>query len=347
MKHAATWMMGLILLGAATGQAEPPTITQQVTPGTMSYQGRLQTADGTDYANGIYTIDFKLYDGAASSATLLWGATYQPYVNNGFFSVILGQTSVGEEAIAGAAYTAVDEFWKAVWIDPNGSSTDRYLGITVHQDETGADISGADESFPRQQLLASPFAIQSQFAQQAVYADSATMADHAVSAVEATYATQAADDFSVGNDMTVGAGLTVGDGLTVGADLSVTNDLTVGGSLTLGSHEVSAVVEAPASGMRIVAGSVSHEGGEISNPGNQYTVTRNSPEAGCYSVSFNPPFSETPVVVASVHYSDTSLSEYDNVLSAEAVSAAGFVMRARDDDGNWEDTAFYFIAIGR
>ena len=173
MKKIVSMGLGVLLAGAVSAQAAPPVITQQVTPGTMSYQGRLQTADGIDYSNGIYTVDFKLYD-AASGGTLLWGATYKPYVNNGFFSVILGQTSVGEVAISGALYPDVSDFWKGVWIDPNSASKARYLGITVHEGANNQPLASYSESFPRQQLLASPFAIQAQFAQQAETANAST-----------------------------------------------------------------------------------------------------------------------------------------------------------------------------
>lgn len=146
--------------------AEPPTISQAVTPGMISYQGQVQTASGSDYVDGVYGIEFRLYD-AATAGTLLWGARYNPYLKNGFFSVILGQTQVGETELADPmTYAGISNFWKAVWIDPNNAQKGRYLGITIVT-EAGVDVATPHESFPRQQLLASPFAIQAQFAQQA------------------------------------------------------------------------------------------------------------------------------------------------------------------------------------
>jgi hypothetical protein len=211
-------IIGLVLLGAVGVQAAPPTITQQVTPGTMSYQGRLQTPEGNDYVNGIYTIEFRLYDGPDTDATMLWGATYKPYVNNGFFSVILGQVNVGEDSITGAKYPDVADFWKGVWIGEGQTGAERYLGITVRQNENNANIQDADESYPRQQLLASPFAIQARFAE---------------------YAKQASGNFSIATNLYVKGELlnnTFEQPVTVGdADgLKVEHDHVVGGALTVG-----------------------------------------------------------------------------------------------------------------
>jgi microcystin-dependent protein len=169
VKRALAAASLLTAAAAFQGLAEPPAITQAVTPGTVSYQGQVQNADGSAYTDGVYGIEFRLYD-AASAGTLLWGALYQPYLKNGFFNVILGQTGVGESPLTGCAYPAVEDFWKAVWIDPNNANKNRYLGLTI-VNERGTPVGTPHESFPRQQLQASPFALQAQFAQQA---DSAT-----------------------------------------------------------------------------------------------------------------------------------------------------------------------------
>lgn len=209
-RHAL--ILGLsALAGLSQVSAEPPAIISQVTPGTVSYQGRVQTAGGTNYPDGIYTVEFRLYDDA-TAGNLLWGASYKPYLNNGFFSVILGQTSVGEVALT---TNAVADLWKAVWIDPLSANPNRYLGITVAE-QGGVAIPGAQESFPRQQFLASPFAIQAQFAQ------------------------QASGDFQVPSSGKVqfsgGNGTIDSDGGTVSVqdNLNVTGTLDVDTSITLG-----------------------------------------------------------------------------------------------------------------
>lgn len=175
-------------LAAGTVWAGPPAITQAVTPGTVSYQGQVQAADGSAYADGLYGIEFRLYD-EATDGTMLWGAKYEPYLKGGFFSVILGQTDVGESTISGGTYTNVSEFWKAVWIDPNSANKERFLGIKIVS-ELGVDVVAPHESFPRQQLQASPFAIQAQFAQQAEYAN------------------QSIGDFTVGGKLMTSSGTT-------------------------------------------------------------------------------------------------------------------------------------------
>lgn len=169
--------MGLTMLGAMSAWAgEPPAvISNPVTPGTISYQGRLQTSEGINYTNGVYDIEFRIYS-AVSEGDLLWGAAYKPYVQNGYFSVILGATGVGESALSNTTYSAVEDFWKAMWIDPantDSANVERFLEITVLQDKDNNLIVNPppQPSFPRQQFLASPFAIQAQYAQSASRSD--------------------------------------------------------------------------------------------------------------------------------------------------------------------------------
>jgi hypothetical protein len=204
------FVAGLMVAGS-TVHAAPPTITQQVTPGTISYQGRIQEAGGADYTNGIYDIEFRLYD-AATGGNQLWGATYKPYLKNGYFSAILGQINVGETSLTGSTFSVVSDLWKAVWVEP-GATTDRYLGIKVAARD-GTPIVGAQESFPRQQLLASPFAIQAQFAQQAKYAES-TSGDFTIPTANKL-------NFAGGNG-TIESG---------GTQINVNDDLNVTGSVT-------------------------------------------------------------------------------------------------------------------
>lgn len=179
--------------------ATPPTITQSVTPGTVSYQGHVQDADGTAYTDGVYGIDFRLYD-APSAGTLLWGVCYKPYLKGGFFNVILGQTSVGETALTAPPplYPAVEDFWKAVWLDPNNPNKTRYLSLTIVE-ERDTPVVDPQESFPRQQLLASPYSVQAQFAQQA---DSAS---------------RSLGDFTVTTNLSVGAAVSVAGKVTAGS----------------------------------------------------------------------------------------------------------------------------------
>lgn len=228
-------MASLILsLTVLQGLAAPPTITQAVTPGTVSYQGQVQAGDGSAYADGVYGIEFRLYD-AASSGTLLWGARYQPYLKNGFFNVVLGQTGVGESALTGCTYPEVGDFWKAVWVDPDNAGKSRYLSLTI-VNERGTPVGTPHESFPRQQLLASPFALQAQFAQQSDSA-SRSLADftvatnlHVNGAVTTSGAVQA-DSFS-GHGITPIGGIIMWSGTAIPAGWAICDGTTVNGHQT-------------------------------------------------------------------------------------------------------------------
>ncbi|MCK5528800.1 MAG: hypothetical protein KAI74_03895 [Kiritimatiellae bacterium] len=391
MRRIVLCVVGMLFM-AVFAEAAPPIITKQVTPGTMSYQGRLQTNTGADYTNGVYTVDFKLYD-AGTAGTLLWGATYKPYVNNGFFTVILGQTGVGETGNASATYPTVEDFWKGVWIDPNGSSKQRYLGITVNEDENNATVPSPAESFPRQELQAAPFAIQAQFAQQAVEADHADLADGCESTFEAAGITRS------GNSLQVGAGATYVDilaplicyqdvrvdglrKLSIGtlqtlagkipagepetSDLVVGNDVFVDERAYIGDdillrdklvmnynepdeHVIEHIVEAPAAGVRVVAGRVSHDAIEYADLGDQYTVARYTPinAVGAYKITFTPAFDNHPFVVVC---GGSGGNAPDNFWAVESVFPDCAYIVSKDDDhsagADYQDAAFNFIAIG-
>lgn len=405
MRKTAAMMMGLVFVSTFAAQAEPPVITQQVTPGTMSYQGRLQTADGVDYTNGVYTIDFKLYE-TASDTNFLWGVTYKPYVNNGFFSVILGQTDVGEAEISGATYPAVEDFWKGVWIDPASPNKQRFLGITVHENQNGDEIVAPQESFPRQELLASPFAIQAQYAQQAsgnfsvpgdlelTGAISNPDADLYVSDnlhVDGNLAVNGqkmvtigavgslsgkipagepeSSDLLVGNDLyvdeTMMAGLRIYTPAITSYDASLQiesgseyidmrgttvcyGDLWVkpGYDLRMDSHVISHVVEAPRTGVRMVAGEVNAAGNEVRDIGGKFTSRRDG--EGKYTITFTEPFSAPPVIVVSL---SEDANSFENFISLNGtISAGSFHVEGRDDSpseqANVQDTPFTFIAVG-
>ena len=102
-------------------------------PKQINYQGKItNAADGTNVANGLYDIQFKIYD-SASNGTLLWTETWnsgtsQVQVTNGVFSVKLGA-------------------WVPFGFDFTSSSY--YLTVNFNSD---------GEMLPRKQLLTAPFA---------------------------------------------------------------------------------------------------------------------------------------------------------------------------------------------
>lgn len=91
--------------------------------------------------------------------------------------------------------------------------------------------------------------------------------------------------------------------------------------------------------LRLVAGSVS---GSAADSGTGWASVRNGP--GEYTVSFNPDFAGTPVVVAS-----SSESDKDHIVTLGSVSSTGFTVSGRDVgnlNGDPQNTAFHFIAFG-
>lgn len=113
-------------------------------PERMSYQGYLVDADGTPLAAANpanYPVVFRVY-AASQGGDPLWTEQQIVTVNNGNFSVILGEgTQFGSEAHENLST-----------IFTGASASDRYIGITV-------DIGGTQmELLPRLRLLASPYA---------------------------------------------------------------------------------------------------------------------------------------------------------------------------------------------
>jgi hypothetical protein len=111
-----------------------PQTASAANPGTISFQGKVVNADGTNVTGGAsIPITFKIYD-AASAGTLLWTENDTVTVTNGVFVVKLG------------AVTTLST------IDFNANPS-LYLGITYNGD--------AAEMSPRPQLQSVPFAFNS------------------------------------------------------------------------------------------------------------------------------------------------------------------------------------------
>lgn len=156
-------------------QAASGAITQQI-----NYQGRILDSGGSDVADGIYQMGFSLYN-AASGGTPFWtatGTTAAPEkipvtVNNGLFTVMLGDTSV-----AGGTQDPLDG------IDWNNDTI--YLGVTI-----GADA----EMTPRKRLGAVPQAFNA-LQLQGMYASSTAGDGQTLFTVHQTSPTAAAVDRS-------------------------------------------------------------------------------------------------------------------------------------------------------
>ena len=123
MRRAVMQLLVAMALGAASAMAAVPASINPVTPGQINYQGRLKSAEGTAYTNGVYTMEFRLYD-SQSSTDSLWAEEHTVYVKNGYFSVMLG-SSAGTE-IAGATHS---ELWSALWYDSAGARLTDWPGL--------------------------------------------------------------------------------------------------------------------------------------------------------------------------------------------------------------------------
>jgi hypothetical protein len=168
--------------------AAPPSSISEFVPKLMNYQGYLANpSTGTAYRDGIYDIECRLYR-AQSGGSAIWGAKYSVYVKDGYFNIMLGDSSGATSLTAdyGMSY-----LWKALWYDTAltaANNNQLWLGVTPLQDANHATISSPKEISPRQQLLAAPFAFR---AQSAKYADAAL------------------GDFSVAGNLTVSGSLSL------------------------------------------------------------------------------------------------------------------------------------------
>ena len=146
--------------------AAAPSSATQFTPKLMNYQGYLANpSTGAAYTDGIYQLECRLYR-QASGGTAIWGGRYSVYVKDGYFNLMLGDTSA-----ANLGYTyANNDLWRALWSDTAvavASRNDLWLGVTPRQGPTGASISSPTEISPRQQLLCGPYAFRAQAAEYA------------------------------------------------------------------------------------------------------------------------------------------------------------------------------------
>ena len=171
-------MVALTVIHAAV----PATATQNV-PGKMNYQGYLRDpSTGAAYADGIYTLDCRIYN-SDMGGTCLWGGRYSAYVKDGYFNIMLGDEDAAQnlDDMTGITYTGAANLWKALW-GANSTDCKRFLGVTPLQDANQAVISSPTEIMPRQELLTAPFAFRAQSAQ---------------------YASEAKENFTVGGNLTV------------------------------------------------------------------------------------------------------------------------------------------------
>lgn len=131
----ATVIFGLLKTGLTATAANPT---------TMSFQGKVVNADGTNVTDGTYSFLFKLYS-VSSAGSALWTETQSSVtVTAGVFQVNLGSS---------CSFFVANACNNNTPIDFNASSS-LYLGITFNSDPAG-------EMNPRVQLQSVPFAYNS------------------------------------------------------------------------------------------------------------------------------------------------------------------------------------------
>jgi len=124
------------------------TLTAGAVPNLLNYQGKLLAPGTSDpVANGPHSLEFNLYD-SAIDGELLWGPfTINANTSGGFFNVILGpEDSAASPRQLGGAFSSADNVFLSIALD------------------------GGEALEPRQQILTSPFAFQSNVAETAARA---------------------------------------------------------------------------------------------------------------------------------------------------------------------------------
>jgi len=166
--------LGLVVWAAlaapATVPAAVPADAVQGMPGLIGYQGSLVDPEtGDKYADGIYTLDVRLWTSEDGESDCIWGAQYSAFVKGGAFTLMLGDPNAKDLTAAEGVLPTYKrtELWKAMW---GASATDavRYLGVTPHQNAKGAALDTLAEIAPRQLLASAPFVFRAGHAQ---YAD--------------------------------------------------------------------------------------------------------------------------------------------------------------------------------
>lgn len=134
IKTIAVAAFAAVAVPSLTSAAVPTTSVTQTVPGTMNYQGYLaDPSTGNPYVDGIYTLDIRIWS-ASSGGTCLWGGKYSVYVKDGYFNIMLGDSSA--QALTSSDGTTPTYgntlLWKALW-GSSATDTTRYLGVTPLQ----------------------------------------------------------------------------------------------------------------------------------------------------------------------------------------------------------------------
>lgn len=150
LRHCLVLLTPMLVLSASLGSAATPT-----PPQLMAYQSFLTDQNGnplgsTNVGPKNYNVVFRIWDlqsgGATNGSDELYAEQQTVTVNNGFFSVLLGQ---------GSQYSTEPHTNAISGLFAGGNGGARYLEMTV----LGIGAGGANITIlPRAQLLSSPYA---------------------------------------------------------------------------------------------------------------------------------------------------------------------------------------------
>ncbi|MDB5171001.1 MAG: hypothetical protein JWO35_695 [Candidatus Saccharibacteria bacterium] len=208
-----------------------PTATA-ANPTTMSFQGKVVNADGTNVTDGTYGFVFKLYT-AGSGGSALWTETQSSVtVTAGVFQVNLGSS---------CSFFVANACNNSTPIDFNANSS-LHLGITFNSDPAG-------EMSPRVQLQSVPFAFNSD----------------RVGGLTVSQLVQLSPGSQQSGFVNVSGASTFGNGLTV-----TTGGAGIGGTLTVVSSAagssagvISSAASATAPTLIVRAGATPLSGGDL------------------------------------------------------------------------------------
>ncbi len=195
---------------------------QVVVPEVVNYQGRLESLQpNKSYTDGLYDMEFRVWDSATSTNSgLLWAEGYSVYVKDGNFNLVLGEGGSPLTKPLSPSFRALRDVFRT-----SSGSSDRFLGLTVKQDEDRNPTAGIECS-PRQQMLSAPFAFQAQYAQYANSAGAGTF--YATNGLAVSGSALTADV-----DAQFSKTLTVSGSATLRKDLSVSGSILLSGPTTL------------------------------------------------------------------------------------------------------------------
>ncbi|MDA7520716.1 tail fiber domain-containing protein [bacterium] len=135
----------LATVAIALGQADVARAADANPPERMTYQGYLVDGNGAALGKDVpanYDVVFRIYD-AKSGGNKLWSEQQTVTVDEGYFSVLLGEGVKFSNEIHGNLSVAFD----------GADASDRFIGITV------SGLGGGDtEIAPRLRLVTSPYA---------------------------------------------------------------------------------------------------------------------------------------------------------------------------------------------